>query len=150
MPFREFLSNASSQYRTWQMQPAATPSSMYTIAIPLRCYPFSHSKGHMTACVPSWMTSRFHVWYRDPRTIVHNLLSNPEFDYSPLQEYNSARDRNHRYQKFISGNWARKQVVCTLGHSVSLALFFAFLRIYLIAEDGEAAKLVTFFSTSRQ
>ena len=64
--------------------------------------------------IPSWMKSEHEVWFRDPHSLVHNLLSNPdfdkEFDYAPLQEYDS--EGNHHYQNFMSGNWAWKQAVC--------------------------------------
>ncbi|MDB4873418.1 MAG: hypothetical protein JWL97_4422 [Gemmatimonadales bacterium] len=26
---------------------------------------------------PLWMQAKYDVWFRDPRTLVHNLLSNP-------------------------------------------------------------------------
>ena len=62
---------------------------------------------------PSWMTAEHEVWFRDPQELVQNLLSNPdfasEFDYSPLQEYDKAE--NHRFQDFMSGNWAWEQAV---------------------------------------
>ena len=55
---------------------------------------------------PSWQTDNFTVWFHDPLTIVHNLLSNPDFDggfdYSPFQEHN--KDNNHWYENFMSGN----------------------------------------------
>jgi hypothetical protein len=63
--------------------------------------------------IPAWMTSVYDVWYRDPRTVIHNLLSNPdfdgEFDYAPFQEYDA--DGNHRFCDFMSGDWAWKQAV---------------------------------------
>jgi Plavaka transposase len=63
--------------------------------------------------VPAWMTSDYDVWFRDPKVLVQNLISNPdfnnEFDYAPLQEYST--DGNHRFQDFMSGNWAWKQAV---------------------------------------
>lgn len=63
--------------------------------------------------VPSWMTAEYDVWFRDPRTLVHNLISNPDFkdgfDYAPLQEYSA--DGAHRFQDFMSGDWAWKQAV---------------------------------------
>lgn len=62
---------------------------------------------------PTWMTDVHDIWFRDPRKIINNMLSNPdfqdEFDYSPLQEYDN--EGNHRYQNFMSGNWAWKQAV---------------------------------------
>ena len=64
--------------------------------------------------IPPWMTSEYDVWFRDPNTLVRNLISNPdfrdEFDYSPLREFDTAENR--RYQDFMSGNWAWKQAVC--------------------------------------
>lgn len=60
-----------------------------------------------------WMTTDHEVWFRDPRDLVANLVSNRdfanEFDYSPLQEYDA--DGNHRFQDFMSGDWAWQQAV---------------------------------------
>ncbi|KAF8488764.1 hypothetical protein F5888DRAFT_1796301 [Russula emetica] len=61
--------------------------------------------------VPAWMTSEYVVWFRDPHFVIRNVLSNPdfegEFDYAPYQEYDVSG--NHRFQDFMSGNWAWKQ-----------------------------------------
>jgi hypothetical protein len=61
---------------------------------------------------PLWMQAEYDVWFRDPRTVIHNLLSNPDFksgfDYAPYQEYAAGV---HRFQDFMSGNWAWKQAV---------------------------------------
>ena len=66
--------------------------------------------------VPAWMTSEYDVWFRDPRFVIRNLLSNPDFDgkfdYAPYQEYDASG--NHRFQDFMSGNWAWKQAVRVL------------------------------------
>ncbi|KAG1805024.1 uncharacterized protein HD556DRAFT_1429137 [Suillus plorans] len=55
--------------------------------------------------IPTWMTSEYDVWFRDPRILVHNILSNPdfegEFDYAPLQEYDTSNGA-HRFQDFMS------------------------------------------------
>jgi hypothetical protein len=60
-----------------------------------------------------WMEAKHEVWFRDPRLLVHNLLANADFageiDTSPFQEYDA--NNNHRYQNFMSGNWAWKQAV---------------------------------------
>lgn len=64
--------------------------------------------------IPTWMTSEYDVWFRDPRILVHNILSNPdfegEFDYAPLQEYDTSNGA-HRFQDFMSGDWCWKQAV---------------------------------------
>jgi hypothetical protein len=63
------------------------------------------------------------VWFRDPRSLVRNLLSNPgfdkEFDYAPFQEYD--HKGNHQFQDFMSGDWAWKQAVSDCA-SLSLRL----------------------------
>lgn len=83
--------------------------------------------------VPSWMTAKYEVWFRNPRELVKNLVLNPdfdgEFDYAPLQEYD--QDNNHRFQNFMSGNWAWKQ-----GVSLPRIRVLLFLRSYLGANTG--------------
>ena len=63
--------------------------------------------------IPLWMQAEYDVWFRDPRTLVHDLLSNPDFksdfDYAPFQERTA--DGVHRFQDFMSGNWAWNQAV---------------------------------------
>ena len=75
--------------------------------------------------VPSWMSAEYDVWFRDPLELVHKILSNPDFedeiDYAPVQEYSS--DGVHRFQNFMSGNWAWKQAV-----SILLVFHFSFLN----------------------
>jgi hypothetical protein len=73
--------------------------------------------------VPSWMTTEYTVWYRNPCMLVENILSNRgfnhEFDCAPFQEYDM--DGNHRFQNFMSGNWCWFQavrVVWALNHTV--------------------------------
>ncbi|KAM6501746.1 hypothetical protein JOM56_001723, partial [Amanita muscaria] len=60
--------------------------------------------------VPSWMEAEYDVWYRDPRKLIHELISNPdfkgEFDYAPFHDY---VDGKHRFRDFMSGDWAWKQ-----------------------------------------
>ena len=62
---------------------------------------------------PPWMEAEYNVWFRDPHTLVHNLLSNPgfksSFDYAPYQEHTA--EGLHHFQDFMSGNWAWNQVV---------------------------------------
>lgn len=63
--------------------------------------------------IPGWMTEEYQVWHRDPRQVVHQLLSNPEFnghfDYTPYRQF---QDNKRRWSDFMSGNWAWKQAVC--------------------------------------
>ena len=63
---------------------------------------------------PSWQTEDFMVWFHNPLTVLHNLLSNRNFeegfDYSPFQECDD--NNHHRYENFMSRNWCWKQAVC--------------------------------------
>ena len=63
--------------------------------------------------IPMWMTAEYDTWFQNPRDLVHNIISNPdfeaEFDYAPLQEYTT--DGVHRFQNLMSGDWCWKQAV---------------------------------------
>ncbi|KAI0054850.1 hypothetical protein BV25DRAFT_1873266 [Artomyces pyxidatus] len=60
---------------------------------------------------PAWMSDEYTVWYRCPRQVLLNQLSNPDFahemDYTPKQVYGTNNKRE--YKDFMSGNWAWKQ-----------------------------------------
>jgi hypothetical protein len=70
--------------------------------------------------VPSWMEAEYDVWFRDPRTLVHNLLSNPDFnsrfDYAPFQEHTSGGV--YRFQDWKlgleSGSTLSSPIICSL------------------------------------
>lgn len=62
---------------------------------------------------PGWMTEDHEIWFRDPVTLLENLLANPdfkdEFDYTPYQEY--AADGSHRFCDLMSGDWSWREAV---------------------------------------
>ena len=62
--------------------------------------------------VPAWMDAEYDIWFRSPRSLVQDIISNPdfatEFDYAPYQEYHG---EDHRFGDFMSGDWAWKQAV---------------------------------------
>ncbi|KAK7681443.1 hypothetical protein QCA50_015535 [Cerrena zonata] len=57
---------------------------------------------------PSWMTAKYDVWCRDPRTVLRNMLANPDFkdeiNYAPYREYDKKGER--QYDNLMLGNWA--------------------------------------------
>jgi hypothetical protein len=61
---------------------------------------------------PTWMTKEYHVWFRDPRKIIHLILANKDFDheidYSPHQIF---VDGKRKFSNFMSGDWAWRQAV---------------------------------------
>jgi Plavaka transposase len=65
--------------------------------------------------IPPWMDDDYKIWFRNPRKLIHGLISNPdfkgEFDHAPFHEY---VDGKHRFHDFMSGDWAWKQAVRSL------------------------------------
>ncbi|KAG1840400.1 hypothetical protein C8R48DRAFT_751327 [Suillus tomentosus] len=61
---------------------------------------------------PLWMEQSHEVWFRDPHTVVKNMLANPDFkggiDYMPYREFQE-KDEQCRYKDFMSGDWAWQQ-----------------------------------------
>ncbi|KAG2755597.1 hypothetical protein P692DRAFT_201801024 [Suillus brevipes Sb2] len=61
---------------------------------------------------PLWMEQSHEVWFRDPHTVVKNMLANPDFknsiDYVPYREFEE-KGEQRRYKDFMSGDWAWQQ-----------------------------------------
>ena len=61
---------------------------------------------------PDWMLKDYTVFFRDPLTVVRNIVSNPDFngqfDYAPYTEFENEKQR---LSDLMSGNWAWKQAV---------------------------------------
>ena len=72
--------------------------------------------GHQTAAPvdsPLWQQKKYDVWFRDPRIVLNNMLSNPDFkdglDYAPRLVYGEQHERI--WSDFMTGNWAWTQCV---------------------------------------
>jgi hypothetical protein len=82
-----------------------------------------------TTTVPEWMKTSYEVWYRDPLEVVHNMLSNPDFNdqfnYSPFQEF---EDDKRKWSNLMSGNWAWTQAASCF---ICLLVFLANAHYYL-------------------
>ena len=61
---------------------------------------------------PDWMTKEYTVHYRNPLTVIRNMISNPgfngKFDYSPYMEF---EDDVRRRSDVMSGDWVWEQAV---------------------------------------
>jgi hypothetical protein len=112
--------------------PFSTAADMYDTIdatplgdIPWKSFTLLYNGAEPAGDIPSWMQAEYDVCFRDPRTLVHNLLSNPDFkadfDYAPFQE--RTEDGAHRFQDFMSGNWAWGQAVSPTHISHSKHLF---------------------------
>ncbi|KAH7911539.1 hypothetical protein BJ138DRAFT_1237425 [Hygrophoropsis aurantiaca] len=60
---------------------------------------------------PTWKRSQYQVWFRDPDTVIKNMLDNPDFDgqfdYAPYV-YTDSNDKR-RWTDIMSGNFAWRQ-----------------------------------------
>jgi hypothetical protein len=63
--------------------------------------------------VPSWMTTKYEVWFRDPHLVAINIIGNPDygnnFDSAPTQTFDSKGTR--QYQDFMTGDWSWEESV---------------------------------------
>lgn len=63
--------------------------------------------------IPPWMEAEYDVWFRCPREIARNQLSNPmfanEMDWAPKRVFDKHGKRE--WSDFMSGNWAWRQAV---------------------------------------
>ncbi len=62
---------------------------------------------------PEWQRQTYQVWYRDPDTVIANILANPdfekEFDASPYIDIGP--DGKRRWSEFMSGNFSWRHAV---------------------------------------
>jgi hypothetical protein len=110
------FSNATNMYKTIDSIPLG--------GVAWESFSLNYNGTRPANNVPPWMDAEYDVWFRDPRILVHNLLSNPDFksdfDYAPFQERTT--DGAHRFQDFMSGNWAWAQAVSLRYHLFDLGL----------------------------
>lgn len=85
-----------------------------TAEIPWQSFSVEYTGPEPEGPTPAWMEAEYEVWYRDAQDLVKEMIANPdfaeEFEYAPYHEY---KDGIHRYQNFMSGDWAWKQAVRT-------------------------------------
>lgn len=81
--------------------------------VPWQKFAVSYTGPQPETAVPSWMEQSYEVYFRDPRQLFLNMLSNPsfvdDFDYTPKQQFGLNGSR--RYEHFMSGDWAWQQAV---------------------------------------
>ncbi|KAF8268671.1 hypothetical protein EI94DRAFT_1771510 [Lactarius quietus] len=79
------FSNAQHMYDTINSTPLGE--------VPWESFTLQYDGPQPTENIPSWMDSEYDIWFQNPLSLVHNILSNPEFksgfDYSPFQERTS-------------------------------------------------------------
>jgi hypothetical protein len=104
------FSNTNDMYDTIDSTPLGD--------VPWESFSLQYNGAQPVDNIPSWMKTEYDVWFRNPRALVHNIISNPDFefgfDYAPFQE----RTVNgvHRFCDFMSANWPWKQAVSCRYH----------------------------------
>jgi hypothetical protein len=80
--------------------------------------------------VPHWMDTDYEAWFRSPCKLVHNIISNSDFngsfDFMPYQEYDAKETRH--YHNVMSGNWAWRQAVC-IAHTTLISYLICLLYV---------------------
>ncbi|KAG2345936.1 hypothetical protein BDR05DRAFT_974817 [Suillus weaverae] len=79
--------------------------------VPWQCFSAQYT-GERPEVAPPWMDDEFEVWYRDPRAMAHNIITNPDYkdkiNYVPYREYD-ASDATRQWKDFMSRDWSWKQ-----------------------------------------
>ena len=78
------LENAKSMYSTIDSTPLGD--------VPWQSFTLNYNGDLPDGEVPApWMETDYNAWYREPYTLIHNIISNPNFkggfNYAPYQEY---------------------------------------------------------------
>lgn len=72
--------------------------------------------GELDVNAPSWQLQDYEIWFRDPDTVVRNILDNPDFnghfDYAPYVNIDKAGNR--KWNEFMSGNFPWRHAVSPL------------------------------------
>ncbi|KAK0435040.1 hypothetical protein EV421DRAFT_1892617 [Armillaria borealis] len=57
---------------------------------------------------PSWQHEEYQIWYRDPDTVISNMLANADFakEFNPAAYVQVDANGKHRWCDFMSGNYA--------------------------------------------
>ena len=80
--------------------------------VPWESFELKYSGEHPTNIMP-WMDQPYEYWFRSARSLVANMLSNPdfdgEFDYSPYRNFLEEDER--RYEHLMSSDWAWAQAI---------------------------------------
>ncbi|KAF8951457.1 hypothetical protein BDZ97DRAFT_1910010 [Flammula alnicola] len=62
---------------------------------------------------PSWKKAEYEIWYRDPDTVIRNMLDNPDFDgeFDTHPYVHLDKDKKRRWSDFMSGNFAWRHCI---------------------------------------
>lgn len=92
--------------------------------VPWQTFSVTYNGPVPDGAMPSWMIREYDVWFRDPRLVLRNQYSNPDFaddiDWVPKRSYSANGKR--KYRDFMSGDWAWNQAVSGISQSAPARL----------------------------
>lgn len=79
---------------------------------PWKCF-ITQVDSNLPADAPNWQRDQYQIWYRDPDTVISNLLSSPDFcsEFDTCPYVHIGPDGKRRWCDFMSGNYAWTQSV---------------------------------------
>ena len=106
--------------------------------VPWETFSLNYS-GEVPDDAPSWMSSSYDVWFRDPQLVIQNMVNNPDYGNqfypAPTRIFD---DKGHRqYHDFMTGDWVWEEGVSS---KFLAMLFISYLTTNVqdrIASDPE-------------
>jgi Plavaka transposase len=81
--------------------------------VPWQCMVTTFNKDSEDSVASPWTQTTYEIWYRDPETVVSNMLANPDFDgqfdFRPYVDLDEQQRR--RWSNVMSGNIAWRHSV---------------------------------------
>lgn len=79
---------------------------------PWQCFQ-TEIEENLPATAPEWQKTSYQVWYRDPDTVIANMLSNPDFatEFDTAPYVHIGKDGKRRWSDFMSGNYSFRHAV---------------------------------------
>ncbi|KAJ3859044.1 hypothetical protein EV359DRAFT_75730 [Lentinula novae-zelandiae] len=100
---------------------------------------------HLSPDAPEWQRTSYQVWYRNPATLIANILANPEFrhdfDLAPYVHINS--NGQQCWADFMSGNWAWRHVTQIYENDTTDCVDGAMLVPIILGADKTTVSVAT-------
>ncbi|KAE9386188.1 hypothetical protein BT96DRAFT_1086980 [Gymnopus androsaceus JB14] len=84
-----------------------TIDSIQDGSAPWQCFQ-TEIEENLPVNAPEWRKTSYQVWYRDPDTVIANMLSNPDFakDFDAAPYVHIGKDGKRCWSDFMSGNYS--------------------------------------------
>ncbi|KAL0568424.1 hypothetical protein V5O48_013559 [Marasmius crinis-equi] len=105
-----------------------TIDSIKSGSAPWKCLETTPAGDPLEQATPEWKKASYQVWYRDPDTVVTNILANPDFakEFDPAPYVQVGVDGQRQLSDFMSGNYTFRHATLIheeLGATVQGAMY---------------------------